>query len=224
MTPLGRRSPASARVRLERRAGRQPTATRDPSTSRRCCRAERGRAGAADAPTCGSRRGDRGRARTSARRRRPREPLHRTRARVRAGRAPRAGEVLLTPALAERLERRERGRRRARSPTARPVTGDAASLASRSACPASRWSPPRLDLAGGSRRPRLHAAPAAGVRTYLVDLPAGTDADALWRPLAEHGRRADHARRYADPERYPGGGGVGGPCRSTRCAPPRSSR
>lgn len=131
------------------------------------------------------------------------DELTRHLARVESGRAPRGpDEAMVTEALAERLGLLEDGTLRdgatitAEDGPAVVVTGLAVvpTQTSEEAVVA------RPDTA-------LREAPSLGETqppaTYLVDLPAGTDADALWPELAGKGVLLTPRAVVTDPDRYP---------------------
>jgi putative ABC transport system permease protein len=127
------------------------------------------------------------------------EPLLRHQVRLLEGRAPRgANEVLLSPALADRLGGAEPGSTfTLRDGRVLTVTG----LAREPFC----LSCQRMVAAPGSPLVRDMGDPTS----YLVDLPAGASAESLWRRLAAHGVALTPRDAYLHPGRYrpPAGGG-----------------
>jgi putative ABC transport system permease protein len=120
-----------------------------------------------------------------------REPLLQHEVRLLEGRPP-AGprDVLLSPALADRLGAKPGGTLTPRRGPALTVTG----LAREPFC----LSCERMVAAPGSP-----LVPDPGDRTsYLVDLSAGVSAGSLWRGLAAHGVALMPRDAYAHPERY----------------------
>ena len=136
-----------------------------------------------------------------------REPLLAHKGELLAGRAPRDGELLVSSALADRLD---------------VGPGDVVQIAGG----------PPATVSGLAREPMCHsceqviAAPGSDLARrieatdgytmfpvtgpgYLVDLPAGADAEALWPELAAQGVALIPRTAFSDPERYLGGGGAG---------------
>ncbi len=137
------------------------------------------------------------------------EPLLAHEGELLEGRAPRDGELIVSSALADRLD---------------VEPGDVVQIVDG----------PRATVSGLAREPMCHSceqvivAPdtdlarrieATGGYTmlpvpgsaYLVDLPAGADAEALWPELAAQGVALVPRTAFSDPERYLGGGDGGGP-------------
>lgn len=142
-----------------------------------------------------------------------REPLHRYAMRLDAGRPPGGAELLVSKTLAERLKLLDDGRLRQGStvtilhgPTVR-VSGlmhDPSCLSCEEAV-ALPGSTVARAAEGGPPQDYFHGNFANGP-TYLVDLPAGTDVDALGRKLAAHGIGLTTREALAHPERYPSTG------------------
>ena len=117
-----------------------------------------------------------------------REPLHRHEATLVDGRAPvRPDEVLISPSLAERICRRGIGLAESTPPHGPPLT--VVGIARRPFC----LSCEQVVALPGSA-PAEAARPSRGstAGAYLVDLPPGATADALWPELAA---RASRSRR-----------------------------
>ena len=128
----------------------------------------------------------------------PREPLLRHEVHVVEGRSPvRADEVLLSPALADRLHVRIGMTITPRRAPALTVVG----LAREPFC----LSCERIVAPQDS--PLMRGA-EGDPTAYLLDLPPGVPADAVWRPLAAHGVALTPRDVYLHPERYqpPDGG------------------
>ena len=127
------------------------------------------------------------------------EPLLRHKAELVEGRAPaRRDEVLLSPALADRLQLRPGMTIAPRGSPILTVTG----LAREPYCLSCELvvAPPQSALA------RL--VPADGSPpTFLVDLPSGVSADGLWRELALKGIALTPRDAYLHPSRYQPDGG-----------------
>ena len=129
-----------------------------------------------------------------------REPLHRHEARVEQGRAPvRPDEVLLSPPLAERLGVQPGAVVTPAEGVPLTVTGIAPAplchsceqmVALPGSAPAKAASEAETGLAPGARH------------GYLVDLPPGINADALWPALAREGVALVPRAAYLHPERY----------------------
>ena len=145
--------------------------------------------------------------RTSLRAADVREPLHRHEARVVDGRAPvRSDEALLSSPLAERLGIRAGGTvttvENGASPSATlRVVGVAQS-------PFCHSCEQVFVLPGSALAQQAADAEEPPQARYLVDLPAGTSADALWPALARKGVALVPRDAYSHPERYEPPGGV----------------
>jgi putative ABC transport system permease protein len=129
------------------------------------------------------------------------EPLLRYQAELVEGRRPTgADDVLLSPALADRLHVGVGDTISARGAPALRVVG----LADDPYC----LSCERAVTAPGSTLARIAVSdPEAGYQepTYLVDLPAGVSAADLWPELTKHGVALTPRDAYLHPERYAGG-------------------
>ncbi len=143
-----------------------------------------------------------------------REPLHRYAMRLEDGRAPSAGEVLVSPRLAERLKLLD-GDELRRDATVRVRNGPAVRVSGLVRDPACLSCERLVALPGstvvraGERTRDGSYGYAYGLAdpTYLVDLPAGTDTDKLGPALAARGVALTTHEALAHPERYPSSDG-----------------
>ncbi len=130
----------------------------------------------------------------------PRESLHRHEAKLEDGRVPtRPDEVLISPSLADRISAGIGSQVHPADGPPLTVTG----IAEAPFC----ISCEQLVALPGSRAARLveDEAPinlASDGAEYLVDLPPGASAEALWRDLAEHGVGLTPRDAYLHPDRY----------------------
>ena len=132
----------------------------------------------------------------------PREPLHRHEAKLESGRVPtRPDEVLISPSLADRISAGIGSQVHPADGPALTVTG----IAEAPFC----ISCEQIVALPGSHAARLveDEAPinlASDGAEYLVDLPPGASADALWPGLAEQGVGLTPRDAYLHPDRYEG--------------------
>ena len=129
-----------------------------------------------------------------------REPLHRHEVALEEGRVPsRPDEVLISPSLAERLGAGV-------GSTIHPAEGPALTVAGLAEAPMC-LSCEQIVATPGSTAARL-ADPEDAINlpgpdpTYLVDLPAGVSAEALWPALRDSGVALTPREAYLHPERY----------------------
>ena len=131
-----------------------------------------------------------------------REPLHQHEVALEQGRVPsRPDEVLISPSLAERLGAGV-------GSTIHPAEGPALAVTGLAEAPMC-LSCEQIVATPGSTAARLadpeHAINLPGPDpTYLVDLPAGVSAEALWPALRDSGVALTPREAYLHPERYEG--------------------
>lgn len=140
-----------------------------------------------------------------------REPLHQYAVQLAAGHAPGAGEALLTHSLAGQLGLLAGGDR-LRPGAAITLDGGPTVPISGLARDPDCLSCPQVVASSGSVIARTRQGPSderyprygGNLPTYLVDLPRGTDVNALGRALAARGVALTTRDALAHPERFPG--------------------
>ncbi len=131
-----------------------------------------------------------------------REPLHRHKARIVEGRAPvESDEALLSPPLADRLDARP-------GDTIAPVDSAPLTITGIATAPFCHSCEQLAALPGSAPAKQATADEEPPLARYLVDLPPGTNADALWPALARKGVALVPRDAYIHPERYEPPGGV----------------